>query len=119
MPDRILNNEFIAFITKIIIPALITTAIAIAIDVKNNITKVSWITVLMSIIIGLGGSYIFGDMIMENVQSKAVPVAVSAVTLLTEKTFKFFIHRFKVDELIVSIIDLLLGTSLKDKTRSK
>lgn len=119
MPDRILNNEFIAFMSKIIIPALVTTAVAIAIDVKNNITKVSWLTVFMSIIIGLGGAYIMGDFIMENVTVKAVPIAVSGVTLLTEKTFKFFIHKFKIDELLLSVIDLFLGTSLKDKTRSK
>jgi len=108
MPEQILNNEFLKFMTKIIIPATITTAVAIAIDVKNNISKVSWLTIFMSMIIGLGGAYLAGDYIMENLHGGQVTLAVSAVTMLTEKTFKFFLHRLKVDEILQSFFDSLI-----------
>ena len=110
MPEKILNNEFIAFMSKIIIPALITTAVSIAIDVKNNITRVSWLTILMSIIIGFGGAYLCGDMIMERCKGGEIPLAVSAVTMLTEKTFKFVIHKFEFDKFIARMFNLFLGT---------
>lgn len=119
MPDRLLNNEFIAFMSKIIIPALITSAVAIAVDVKNDVSKVSWLTILMSIIIGTGGAYLAGGMLMEKLEGGQLTIAVSITTLLTEKTFKFFIHRFKVDIFLLQIIDAFFGTKLTDKTRSK
>ena len=115
MPEQILNNEFLKFMTKIIIPATITTAVAIAIDVKNNISKVSWLTIFMSMIIGLGGAYLAGDYIMENLHGGQVTLAVSAVTMLTEKTFKFVIHKFEFDKFIARMFNLFLGTELKDE----
>lgn len=115
MPDKILNNEFIAFMTKIIIPAFITTAVAIAIDVKNDVSKVSWLTIFMSIIIGVGGAWLAGDLIMEKFKGGEIPVAVAIVTSLTEKVFKFIIHKFKVDQVLTAIFDSVFGSFNKTK----
>lgn len=109
MPERIFNNEFWQFLTKIIFPAFITTSITIAIDMKNNVSKVSWLTAMMSIIIGVGGAYLAGGFIMEKLTGGQITIAVSVVTLLTEKTFKFFLHKFKVDLFLTALFDGILG----------
>lgn len=113
MPERILNNEFWQFMSKIIIPALVTTAVAIAVEVKNDVSKVSWLTILMSIIIGLGGAWLAGDFIMEKFKGGEIPIAVAIVTSVTEKTFKFLLHKFKVDRILTGIVDQLLGAFIK------
>lgn len=115
MPERIINNEFWQFVTKIIIPAFITTTITIAIDMKNNVSKVSFLTAFMSVIIGVGGAYLMGDYIMEKMQGGQITIAVSVVTLLTEKTFKFFLHKLKVDQILTDIFDAIIGVFLKNK----
>ena len=110
MPDRIfLNSEFWQFMTKIIIPSFITTAVAVAIDVKNDISKVSWLTILMSVIIGVSGAYLCGDLIMEKCTGGEIPVAVAVVTSLTEKTFKFLLHKLKVDQILTAFFDAAIG----------
>ena len=119
MPEKILNNEFIAFMSKIIIPAFITVAIATAIDVKNDVSKVSWITVFMSFIIGVGGAYLAGDLIMEKYQGGEIPVAVAIVTSLTEKTFKYLLHKLKVDQFIAAIFDAIFGAISGNKNNKK
>lgn len=78
-------------------------------DLKNNVSKVSWLTASMSVIIGVGGAYLSGNLIMENLKGGQIPIAVSVVTLLTEKTFKFFLHKFKVDLFLTAICDSILG----------
>lgn len=110
MPERILNTELWQFMSKIILPAFITTAVAIAVDVKNDVSKVSWLTILMSVIIGLGGAYLSGDIIMEKFQGGEIPVAVAIVTSLTEKTFKFLLHRLKVDQVLTTIFESFFGS---------
>jgi len=110
MPEHILNSEFMKFLTKIIVPALITTAVAIAIDVKDNVSKVSWLTIMMSVIIGTGGAYLCGDLIMERFKGGEITIAVSLVTTLTEKIFKYFLHKFKVDEFLTSVFNLFIGS---------
>lgn len=109
MPDIILNTEFWQFMSKIIIPAFITAAVAIAVDVKNDVSKVSWLTILMSIIISLGGAYLCGDLIMEKFKGGEIPIVVAVVTSLTEKTFKFLLHKLKVDKFLTAIFDGILG----------
>lgn len=109
-----LNSEFWQFMTKIIIPAFITTTIAIAIDMKNNVSKVSFLTAFMSIVIGVGGAYLCGDLIMEKMEGGQVTVCVSVVTLLTEKTFKFFLHKLKVDQILTAFFDSIIGIFSKN-----
>lgn len=100
--------------SKIIIPALITTAVAIAVDVKNDVSKVSWLTILMSIIIGTGGAYLAGGVLMEKLQGGQLTIAVSITTLLTEKTFKFLLHKLKVDQLIMQMINSVIGNKTEN-----
>lgn len=115
MPDRILNNEFWQFMSKIIIPALVTTAVAVAVEVKNDVSKVSWLTILMSVTIGLGGAYLAGDLIMDKFKGGEIPIAVAVVTSLTEKTFKFLLHKFKVDQILTSLFRVFFPSQDKDE----
>lgn len=115
MPERLLNNEFWQFMSKIIIPAFITTAITIAVDVKNDVSKVSWLTILMSVIIMLGGAYLSGDLIMEKFKGGQVPIAVAVVTSITEKTFKFLLHKLKVDQILTALFDSVISIFAKSK----
>lgn len=62
---------------------------------------------LLSFIIGIFGAWIFSGIIFENFKGGAITIAVSAVTLLTEKTAKFIMYRFDIDLLLTSIIELI------------
>lgn len=115
MPERILNNEFLQFLTKIMIPAIITTAVAVAVDVKNDVSKVSWLTIMMSFIIGCGGAWLAGDYIIERFKGGELTLVVAIVTSLTEKTFKFIIHKLKVDQILTSIFDSLFRIKTEKK----
>lgn len=115
MPERFLNNELWQFLTKITFPAFITVGVMTAIEMKNNVSKVSWLTTSIALVIGLGGSYLCGDYILAKVPSECVTLAASGVTLVTEKTFKFFLHKFKVDQFLTAIFDGILGMFTKSK----
>lgn len=113
MPDRIINSELWQFFTKIIVPSFITVGVMTAIDMKNDVSKVSWLTTTIALTIGLGGSYLAGDFILAKVSPECVTLAASGVTLVTEKTFKFFIHKLKVDALIMRLVDSVIGSTEK------
>lgn len=113
MPERFLNNDIWQFLIKIMFPSFITVGVMTAIDMKNDVSKVSWLTTTIALTIGLGGSYLAGDFILAKVSPECVTLAASGVTLITEKTFKFFIHKLKVDTLIMRLIDSVIGSTEK------
>jgi hypothetical protein len=105
MPDRIINNEFYIFLTKIIFPAFLAVGVKISIEMKKNKAKVSFLNILLSMIIGVGGAYLSSSLVLKNVSSENVPIAIALIAITSEKIGEFFIYKLNIDSFLTAIIE--------------
>lgn len=105
MPEKVLQEEFSELFIKILFPAFLTVAVGVAIEMKNDKSKVSTLNAFLSFIIGIFGAYLFSGIIFENFTGGAVTLAVSAVTLLAEKIAKFVMYKLNIDVFLTAIVE--------------
>ena len=105
MPERIINNEFYIFLTKIIFPAFLAIGVKIAIEMKKNKTKVSFLNIFLSMLIGVGGAYFSSSSILKNCDPENVPIAIALIAITSEKIGEFFIFKLNIDLFLTALID--------------
>lgn len=97
MPEKLVQQEFSELFVKILLPAFLTVTIGIAVDMKNRKSKISFINVLLSFIIGVAGPYLMSGLISEIWSGGKFTVAICISALLTEKIVKFIMNELNVD----------------------
>ena len=117
MKQAILNNEALAFLTKIIFPAFIGVGIKIAIEMRKNKTKASLFNVTMSMFVGVGGAYISNSLIQSIFSHEYVSIVVAIVAILTDKIAEFLIYKFNVDTFLTALFDTLLDTINRNRNK--
>ena len=110
MKQTLLNNEAIAFLTKIIFPAFIGVGIKIAIEMRKNKTKTSLFNVTMSMFVGVGGAYLTNGLIQTMFSAQYVSIVVAIIAILTDKIAEFLIYKFNVDVFISAFIDTFISS---------
>jgi hypothetical protein len=105
MPDKLVQQEFSELFIKILFPAFLTVAVGVAIEMKNDRTKVSILNAFLSFVIGVSGAYLASGFIAENYQGGKFTIIVCTVTLLTEKTVKFMMNELKVDVFLTAVAE--------------
>jgi len=102
-----MQQEFSELFVKVLFPAFLTVAVGVAIEVKNDKSKVSMLNAFLSFVIGVSGAYLASGFIAENFKGGAFTIVVCTTTLLTEKTVKFFMNKFNVDLFLTTMMDFL------------
>ncbi len=105
MPERIVNNEFYIFLTKIIFPAFLAVGIKIAIEMKKNKSRVSFFNIFLSMLIGVGGAWLSSDIVLRNCEPQNVPIVIALIAITSEKIGDFIIYKLTVDMFFTAIVD--------------
>ncbi len=105
MPERIVNNEFYIFLTKIIFPAFLAVGIKIAIEMKKNKSRVSFFNIFLSMLIGVGGAWLSSDIVLRNCEPQNVPIVIALIAITSEKIGDFIIYKLNVDMFLTAIVD--------------
>lgn len=105
MPDKLVQQEYSELVTKILLPAFITVAVGVAVEMKNNRSKVSMLSAVLSFVIGVGGAYIVSGVLQEYFKGGWYTVFLCTATLLSEKTIKYIINEFKFDLFLTAIAE--------------
>ena len=105
MPERIVNNEFYIFLTKIIFPAFLAVGIKIAIEMKKNKSRVSFFNIFLSMLIGVGGAWLSSDIVLRNCEQQNVPIVIALIAITSEKIGDFVIYKLNVDMFLTAIVD--------------
>jgi len=108
MPEKLVQEEFSELFIKILFPAFLTVAIGVAVEMKNDKSKVTLLNSSLSVLIGVGTAYLFSGVILENCKGGMVIVAASLVTSLAEKLAKFLMYKFDIDLFLKTIFDIIL-----------
>lgn len=114
MPEKSIINETNIFLIKVILPAFLAVGIKIAIEMKKNKIRTSWLNVILSLLIGVGGAYISSDLILETFDVKYISVMIALVAIISDKIGEFLIFKFNVDGFLTAFVDVIL-TGLKKK----
>jgi len=109
MPDKLVQQEFSELVTKILLPAFLTVAVGVAIEMKNNRSNVSFLNALLSFIIGISGAYLASGLLAEFFKDGAFTIALCTTTLLTEKIVKFIMFKFDVDIFLMAVLEYLFN----------
>jgi len=117
MKQTLLNNEALAFLTKIIFPAFIGVGIKIAIEMRKNKTKASLFNVTMSMFVGVGGAYLSNGLVQAIFSYEYVSIVVAIIAILTDKIAEFLIYKFNVDVFLSALADTLLDTINKSRNK--
>lgn len=107
MKQTLLDDEAIAFITKIIFPAAVAIGIKSIIEMKKDKSKISLFNVVVSMFVGVGGAYIASDIVQAEFSPKYISVAIAIIAILTDKIAEFLIYKFNVDIFFSAFIDTL------------
>jgi hypothetical protein len=105
MPDKLVQQEYSELVTKILLPAFITVAVGVAVEMKNNRDKVSFLSVLLSLVIGLGVAYIFSGIILERFKGGNILLVAGLITSISEKLAKYFMNKLNVDIFLTAIAE--------------
>ncbi len=105
MPEKLVQQEFSELVTKILLPAFITVAVGVAVEMKNNRDKVSVLSVILSLIIGLGVAYLFSGFILENFKGGGILLVAGLVTSISEKIAKYFMNKLNVDIFLTAVFE--------------
>lgn len=105
MPDKLVQQEYSELVTKILIPAFITVAIGVAVEMKNDKSKVSLLSVILSLIIGLGVAYLFSGFILEKFKGGNILLVAGLITSISEKLAKYFMNRLNIDIFLTALVE--------------
>lgn len=105
MPEKIINSEFYAYLLKIIFPAFLAVGVKIAIEVKKNKTRVSFMNVILSMIIGVGSAHLSSDYVLTTFDQSKVSMVIAVIAITSEKIGEFLIYKFNVDAFLTAICE--------------
>jgi len=113
MPEKFTNNEFYIFITKFIFPAFLAVGVKLAIEMRKNKTKISFLNILLSMLIGVSGAYFSSGLVEKNCDEEYIPVVIALIAITTEKIGEFVIYKMSVDIFLNAVIDAFFDSILK------
>jgi lipopolysaccharide export LptBFGC system permease protein LptF len=102
-----IDEEVRTFIAKIIVPALVSISVKLALQLKRY--KMSFVKVLLSIIIGIGSAWLSSGWVLENFEGGKVPVVIAAITITSEKIGYWLMDRFDVGSVIDGFLNGLFS----------
>lgn len=105
MPEKIVQQEFSELVTKVLFPAFLTVAVGVAIEMKNNKNNVSLLSVILSLVIGLGVTYLFSGVLLENLKGGILLLCAGFITTISEKLCKFLMYKFNIDIFLTAIAE--------------
>lgn len=105
MPDKILNNDFIQFFLKILFPAFIGVGIKIAVEMKKNKTKISFLNVALSMFVGISGAYLASGLIQKELSYEYHSVAIAFIAIISDKIAEYVIYKMNIDQFLTSFIN--------------
>lgn len=114
MPERLryiadnlkqIPEEWLNFIVKVLLASLLAISIKIATQMKKE--KVTLLSAILSIVIGVSTAALCGGLILHIFSSYWVPVVSGVVTIIGEKIANYLIYTFKVDKLIEDLLKYL------------
>ena len=108
MPEKLVQKEFSELFIKILFPAFLTVAIGVAVEMKNDKSKVTVLNAFLSLLIGVGTAYLFSGIILENCKGGMIILCAGLVTSLAEKLAKFLMYKFDIDLFLKTIFDIIL-----------
>lgn len=105
MPEKFTQNEIYLFFIKIIFPAFVAVGVKIAIEMKKNNTKLSFLNVGLSMTIGVGGAYISSGIVQKLIDSNYIPAVIAVVAIISDKIGEFLIYKLNIDTFLTALIN--------------
>lgn len=105
MPEKFINNEYAQFFIKIIIPAILGVGMKIAIEMKKNKAKISFINVCLSMFVGVAGAYISSGLIQSELDTKYQSIAIAFIAIISDKVAEYIIYRLNIDSMLTAFFN--------------
>lgn len=115
MPDKLLSNDTV----KLIFPAFVAVAVKIAIEMKKNNTRMSFLNICLSMLIGVGGAWLSSGLVQKHFGPEYIPVAIAVIAIMSEKIGEWLIYKFNVDIILGAFVNLALDYLTKINTKRK
>ena len=82
---------------EILFTAFLAVGVKIAIEMKRTKSKISILSILLSMIIGVGTSYLTSGLVIKHFSNEWLTIVIAVVAILSEKIGEFLIYKFNVD----------------------
>lgn len=105
MPERFINNEYTQFFVKIIVPAILGVGMKIAIEMKKNKAKISFINVCLSMFVGVAGAYIASGLIQSELDTKYQSIAIAFIAIISDKIAEYIIYKLNIDGFLTAFFN--------------
>lgn len=117
MPEKLIQSEFYQFFIKILFPAFIAVGIKIAIEMKRNKSKISYLNVFLSMLIGVGGAYLCSDWVRSTFHENNVSIVIAVIAILSDKIGEFMIYKLNIDGFLTALFNSFFDFILKLKNK--
>lgn len=107
MQDKIDQIEWLPNFIKIFIPAFIGVGIKISIEMKKDKTKISFVNIMLSMFIGIGGAWLTAGLIEDVCTPNYVAPMIAVMAIISDKIGEFLIYKFNVDIFLTALFNNL------------
>jgi hypothetical protein len=97
------SDEVYQFITKVIAPATIGISFKVAVQMKRE--KVSYISVILSYVIGIAVAVISAPFINQNVPNPYRSMTLAIIAISGEKVGDWLIYQMEIDKFLGAILN--------------
>ena len=102
---------------EILFTAFLAVGVKIAIEMKRTKSKISILSIVLSMIIGVGTAYLTSGLVIKYFSNEWLTIVIAVVAILSEKIGEFLIYKFNVDVFLSAIVDVVLSTITKNKDK--
>ena len=102
---------------EILFTAFLAVGVKIAIEMKRKKSKISILSIVLSMIIGVGTAYLTSGLVIKYFSNEWLTIVIAVVAILSEKIGEFLIYKFNVDVFLSAIIDVVLSTITKSRNK--
>ena len=104
-------------IQEILFTAFLAVGVKIAIEMKRTKSKISILSIVLSMIIGVGTAYLTSGLVIKYFSNEWLTIVIAVVAILSEKIGEFLIYKFNVDVFLSAIVDVVLSSITKSKEK--
>ena len=102
---------------EILFTAFLAVGVKIAIEMKRTKSKISILSIVLSMIIGVGTAYLTSGLVIKYFSNEWLTIVIAVVAILSEKIGEFLIYKFNVDVFLSAIVDVVLSTITKSRNK--
>ena len=102
---------------EILFTAFLAVGVKIAIEMKRTKSKISILSIVLSMIIGVGTAYLTSGLVIKHFSNEWLTIVIAVVAILSEKIGEFLIYKFNVDVFLSAIVDVVLSTITKSRNK--